>query len=154
MKRFHKFLLLPPGDRRFLISALFLVGGIRLGLLMFPIHAHRRLLARVADAPFRPPLSRVAGEGGTKGPVERIVWAVTTASRYVPGSRNCLTRALAARSLLEGAGFPARLLIGVARGEEGRLEAHAWVEIQDRIVIGGSDLGRYTPLMAIEREKA
>jgi hypothetical protein len=42
---------------------------------------------------------------------------------------------------------PRSLRIGVAKGEAGKLEAHAWVESQGRIVIGGlRDLPYFTPL--------
>ena len=76
---------------------------------------------------------------------------MAAASRYVPRA-TCLTQALTMQVLLERAGYDARLRIGVARGDEGQFQAHAWVESQDGIVIGGSDLGRYTGLLALERE--
>jgi len=52
-------------------------------------------------------------------------------------------------------GYPVMLRIGVARSEEGEFEAHAWIESDGVIVIGGakSTLGRYTPLWAFERNK-
>jgi hypothetical protein len=36
--------------------------------------------------------------------------------------------------------------IGVVRSEEGKFEAHAWVESEGRAVIGGHALECYTPL--------
>jgi hypothetical protein len=55
--------------------------------------------------------------------------------------------------LLARRGHPALLRIGVLKGEEGRLEAHAWLESKGRIVIGGSELERFTPLVALEGEE-
>lgn len=84
----------------------------------------------------------------------RIAWAVGVASRYVPAA-TCLPQALAVRMLLRQQGHPARLHIGVAKGERGQLEAHAWVESQGGIVIGNSqDISRYTPLPPLEGESA
>ena len=84
---------------------------------------------------------------------DRVVWAVVVASRYVPMS-TCLTQALAAQVLLARRGFPAHLHIGVAKkGAEARFEAHAWVESQGKVVIGGSEPGRYTQLLALEGEE-
>lgn len=146
MRRLYKFLWLASAEQRLLIWAIVLVGAIRLGLGLLSFRTLHRLLARLpgghpADKPHH--LS-----------VERIGWAVAVASQVVPGSRTCLIRALAAQTLLERAGFPARFHIGVAKGEGGQLEAHAWVESQDRIVIGGGGLSRYTPLVAFEGERS
>lgn len=83
--------------------------------------------------------------------MERIARAVTGASRAVPGAA-CLTQALAAQVLLERRGLPARVRVGVTRADGGQLLAHAWVESDGRIVLGGTDLSGYTPLAALERE--
>jgi Transglutaminase-like superfamily len=75
---------------------------------------------------------------------------VALASRYVP-TATCLAQALAGQTLLAQQGEPAVLRIGVAKNEAGKLEAHAWVESQGRIVIGASlDLCRYTQLPSVE----
>lgn len=81
----------------------------------------------------------------------RIAWAVTRASRAVPGAA-CLTQALAAQVLLERHGFPARVQVGVRRSDGAQLLAHAWVESDGRILLGGTDLSGYTPLAVLERE--
>jgi hypothetical protein len=83
--------------------------------------------------------------------VDRVVWAVTVANRYMPGEVKCLARALTTQVLLGQRGHQALLRIGVAKGEQGQLEAHAWVESQGRIVIGDlADFSRYTPLPPLE----
>jgi hypothetical protein len=71
-------------------------------------------------------------------------------SPYVPAT-TCLVQALVVISLLEQAGLPGSLRIGVVRTGN-KLEAHAWVECQNKIVIGGNDidLSRFTVLHAIE----
>jgi hypothetical protein len=56
--------------------------------------------------------------------------------------------------LLVRQGYPALLHIGAAKGEGGQLRAHAWVESEGRVVIGGHDLGRYAPLVALEAEQS
>ena len=80
----------------------------------------------------------------------RIGWAVRTTANYVPAA-TCLPQALAARALLRWYGEPAVLRVGVAKTDEGKLEAHAWVECQEQIIIGGFPaLGRYTPFPDID----
>ena len=84
---------------------------------------------------------------------DRVVWAVVVASRYVPMS-TCLTQALAAQVLLARRGYSAHLHIGVAKeGAEAKLKAHAWVESDGKVLIGGSEPGRYTHLLALEGEE-
>jgi hypothetical protein len=66
--------------------------------------------------------------------VERVVNSVRECSRFIPGA-TCLTQALVTRLLLQSAGVTSELKIGV--NKTGALfEAHAWVEIGGRIVIG------------------
>lgn len=66
--------------------------------------------------------------------VMEIVRAVRFASEYVPRA-SCLTQALAARKLLSKYGQGAELKLGVTKNE-GNFEAHAWLEIDGRIVLG------------------
>lgn len=65
---------------------------------------------------------------------ERIVSAVRRCSRVVPRA-TCLTQALAARKLLEKEGHAADLKIGVAK-DGSILRAHAWLELDGRIILG------------------
>jgi hypothetical protein len=137
MRRARKLVALPPDDRRLLAEAALLVGASRLGLWLLPFRLLPGLLARLA---------RLCARRASKHMVpDRIAWAVLVVSSYVPGA-TCLTQALAAHALLAERGCAARLRIGVARGARGRLEAHAWVEAEGRVVIGGPISGRYTPL--------
>jgi hypothetical protein len=81
--------------------------------------------------------SEPASAAGRPTP-KRIAWAVTAAGRYVPAA-TCLTLALAAYTLVKREGYPATLCLGVGKGENGALEAHAWVESAGKIIIGGKD---------------
>ncbi len=69
---------------------------------------------------------------------EQIGWAVNVVSARVLGDGTCLTQALTARQLLQVNGYPAELRIGVAKQADGKLAAHAWVESEGEIVIGGT----------------
>jgi hypothetical protein len=74
-----------------------------------------------------------------------IAWAIRVASRSVPGAR-CLAQALAAQVLLSWLGYASRLHIGVAL--EDQFEAHAWVECNGMVVVGGAEkITRYTPIL-------
>ncbi len=142
MHRLARLSRLPAVERRLLIEATLLLGAIRPGLRLLPFPTVRRLLSRVAREP--------AGPSPAIPPsTEQIVWAVTVAGRYVPkvGTGVCLTEALAAQTMLARRKLPALLRIVLIKGEESRLQAHAWVESGGEVVIGGGpDLDRFTPL--------
>lgn len=77
--------------------------------------------------------------------VEELKWAIEAVSRRVPGC-NCLVQGLAGARLLRSYGHPAELKIGVSRFD-GSFDAHAWVELDERVVLGGSDSARnFQPL--------
>ena len=110
---------------------------------LLPFQTWRYLLLSRAETT---PELKAADQASFNG----VVWAVTVASRYIPGVK-CLARALATKVLLAHQGYICELRLGVAKNEKGQLEAHAWVESQGRIVIGGlRDLPRYTPLPLLE----
>lgn len=76
--------------------------------------------------------------------VRQTLWAVDRASWFVPGKCTCLHRALAARILLSRSGHPSRLHIGGRLDPSKGFEAHAWLEIDGRVVLGAlPDLDTY-----------
>src|SRR5262245_17094828 len=142
MKPLRKFFRLPRGERWLLIKAALLLGLIRIGLRLLSLRFLKQLLDSASKR-------RAANQFSS----DRIVWAVTAASRYVLGDKPCLTQALAAQVLLKRRGYAANLRIGVSRTEGKQLQAHAWVESGDRVVVGGGDLSRYSPLPVFDGEK-
>lgn len=135
MSRLRKFLGLTSADRRLLGQAFRVLWLIRLILSIVPFGTARKLLGRLRGTGVPQP--------GGKPSAGRIVWAVLAASRYVPRTRTCFPRALAVHTLLTRHGLTSELRVGVAREGDGALEAHAWVECDGRVVIGGGELDRY-----------
>jgi hypothetical protein len=130
-----------PGDWWLLLRAFTLTVGVRVALRLVPF----RILRRVVHARRRPPTP-----GAPE--VDRIAWAVQASARRVPDA-TCLTQALVAETLLHRAGHEAILHLGVARPGEGGggLDAHAWVESEGQVVVGGGELDRFTRLPVPER---
>ena len=142
MTALGKLFRLPRSDQRLLATAAVLLPAIKIGLALLPYRRLRALVGRLAPgAPGR--------ERGPSVSPERIAWAVMRVSHAMSGT-TCLTRALAAKVLLERSGYPAQVRVGFGRSEDARLVAHAWVESDGPIVLGGSDLTRYTPLLGLE----
>ena len=145
MKRVRKLLRLSATDWLLLVKAAFWVGAIRLGLWLLPFQSLLRLLSGQTRRAAR-------AQGADQQTVRRITWAVRVTSRYVPAA-TCLPHALAARVLLARVGQPADIRIGVAKGGVGKLHAHAWVEIEGKVIIGKSaDLAQFTVLPSIGAE--
>ena len=122
-----------------LMRAAALVCSVRLALWIVPFAR----LPRVVKFLARPRLARQSYYSS-----DQLSWAVRAISRYVPRA-TCLTQALVLHIMLRQEGLPSRIRIGVSQ-DAGRFEAHAWVECQDRVMIGDSGLQRYTPMMVWE----
>lgn len=126
MRRLYRFFLLPVADKRLLGRSFILIVLVRLGLWFLPFTLIDRWLN-----------SAVPGADNKIDwqTVRRIVRSVRTCSSFVPFA-TCLTQALATRVLLGMHGQHADLKIGVERDRDEKFGAHAWIEVDGRIVIG------------------
>jgi len=147
MERLRKLAALSREERALLLRAALLLTGMRVALVALPFRTLQRLVARQS-----PPAGAAAREDAEA--VERIAWAVTTAGRRVLGVRPCLAKALTAQVLLGRRGYASDLRIGVARGEDTAVRAHAWLECGGRVVVGGEELAEYVPLVSRDAETA
>ncbi len=135
MRRLRKFVRFSPSERRLLLRAIGAVAGVRVLLWLLPLQRLRTLIERT---------SRASRHALAASP-EEIVWAVTAAAHYIPRA-TCLTQALSALWLLQRTGGSGLLRLGVARGEDGAIKAHAWLESGGRVMIGGGQLEEYIAL--------
>jgi hypothetical protein len=146
MRPLYRFLTLSADERRLVLKAALLLACIRLTLGFVPFRAIRRLLVG------RP---RMVSGRVSRQLCDDVAWAVTAVSQRLPRwAAACLSQALAVQAMLAHRGQPSRMHVGVMRGERGELAAHAWVECEGRIVIGGSasDLARFSPLTTFDVE--
>lgn len=134
MNKIRRFFQISLEDKFLLIKTYFLLWTVRLMLWIFKIHRIINFTEKVGSSTKNNSLS-----------IEKIVWAVNSTSPYVPKA-SCLTRSLVARILFKQNGYKSEIKIGVAKDENGKLNAHAWVEIDDKTVIGGSQI-EYTPIL-------
>lgn len=139
MNNLRKFIKLSWFEQRLLVQTFLLVAAIRLGLWTLRLKRVRWL--------FEHSVARGRVASASRASVEQLVWAVSVASSFVPHA-SCLTQALAMRTLMIRSGHPGELCIGVARPVGGAFSAHAWVQSEGTIVIGGPAeyVAQYTPL--------
>lgn len=127
-------------QRRVLFYACLCLNLIRLALWLLPFKVVRQHITAVA----------AQWESHTcPNPVavNSIVWSVTAAGCCTPGGAKCLAKALTTQLLLNRYGYTHQLHIGVAMGEAQMVEAHAWIEYEDRVIMGSlQDLSRFKSL--------
>ncbi len=143
MKPIVKFLNLNPSEHGLLIGALFRLIVIRIGLWVLPLesllrHIQNSQVSKTCEVSWKP---------------ERLAWAIRAVSRYLPGTGNCLVQSLAAQTMLARRGYASHLRIGVAKDEGGNFMAHAWVECEGKIVIGGTGASQYTAFPPLEFQR-
>jgi len=136
--RWSKYRELPIAERRMVRHAWLILVAVRAGIWLLPFGRLRRILDRR--------LRRGSIDESSRMSVHSIVRAVKAVGRFVPGASTCLPQALAAQDLLARHGHDAELRLGVARSEEQRFRAHAWIECGGEVVIGERELKRFTPI--------
>jgi len=133
MHRLVTFQRLPPADRALAIRAAGWLLAARIALWTMPFARVQQLVEQAGR--------RTGAPGPAPG---RLAWAVETTARSIPKA-SCLTQALAAQVMLERAGEHPELKIGVAT-DKGSFEAHAWLELHGRPLVGDHSLDRYARL--------
>jgi hypothetical protein len=144
MRKLYRLFFLPFQKKKLLCQSFFLVWMIRICLWVI---SYKKL----SDWLFRFN-SKGSSQDGKWEVIKEVSNAVRLVSRFVP-SATCLIQALAVRTLLRLRGQNSKLQIGVTRDENQKFLAHAWIEVEGRVVIGGiDDLNRYS-VLTITRER-
>lgn len=112
------------------------VAAVRLLLWTLPYARARALLGR--------PSGLAPAPRGSAPVPDAVAARVARAARVIPGA-TCLVQALAAEWLLARAGYRTTVRFGVARRGAG-IEAHAWLEYDGRVLLGGEESPRFAML--------
>ncbi len=106
--------------------------------------------AAVACLPFRRAVAlggAPLGERQHAVGADEIVWAVKAWARRMPWRTKCIEQGIAAQRLLRVAGIDARLHYGARHRADGSaLEAHVWVTVDGKPVIGGEEAGDFAEI--------
>jgi hypothetical protein len=135
--KLSKFSQLDGADKWLLLRA---TAWLLIARLMLAAMPFNRLSARLAAES-----DLVATESDPEF-LERVGYAVRVAANHVPWRSDCFPQAIAARMLLKRYGHAAIIHFGVERVGDDGLEGHAWLTSGDTIVIGDTDLDRYTEI--------
>lgn len=72
--------------------------------------------------------------------------AVNITSNYVPKA-TCLTKALAADTVLKQSQFESHLFVGIKRNDDNYFESHAWLQDDKDIIFGGDFSTSFKPIL-------
>ena len=147
MNRLAKFARLSGPDRLLFLEAALWLGIARLGILIIPF---RRIAPFLGKHMAESPLSM---EPTHRNHVERISWAVQTASRHMPWESTCLAQAMAAKGMFKLRGIQSTIYLGLAKDGEEELTAHAWLRSGDVTVVGTRGNDRFTVVSTFAGEK-
>lgn len=143
---FKKFGGLSRNEQLLFSEGLFLQGTVGLVLKVIPFRWIPKLFSnKVHDTRYK-----VQGAGymvqGTRSlepgtlnfeleTLPGIKTAIQRASKISPWKNKCLVSSLAARRMLNRRKIPSQLSLGVAKGENGKMIAHAWLRAGDFEVV-------------------
>ena len=139
MQRLNNFISSSYQKKKLIIRCLFLLSTIRIGLWVMPFKwINDRYGNEESDQEFE----------ANWNVISEIADTVEACSKYVPGA-TCLTQAFTALRLLRGFDQPCRMAIGAEKQGDG-IKAHAWIEVDNQVVIGKHpDLDRFVRFKAV-----
>jgi len=140
MSLVHKWVRLSSEERRFAFQAWMTALLVRAGLWFLPFAIFRRLAEKAAQETH-------ATDSRFSIPLAHLCRLITAVSRRIPNA-TCLVTAFTAFILLRRQGYPANVRLGVTRDDRALLKAHAWVELNDQILVGRQEGECYVPLRA------
>jgi len=119
-------------ERGLLLEALFLLGLMRVAILLFPFQRVARWLK------LEPNETQTSQVSGTWEVSDRIGWAVRASAARAPWQSACLVQALAGMVMLKRRKLPAALILAVTKNgvvQEG-FAAHAWLRCGEVVLTG------------------
>ncbi|MES2136795.1 MAG: lasso peptide biosynthesis B2 protein [Pseudomonadota bacterium] len=81
--------------------------------------------------------------------IDDCTWAIEAAARRLPWRTVCIEKGIALQRLLRSRGIDAILHYGARHHpDSGKLEAHVWVSVGDKAVIGGEEAAGFVEVAA------
>jgi hypothetical protein len=145
----------PAEERAFIFRAAILLSLTAVGLRMFGFRRYKEWIEKCS--PSRLPSQSFSVEMQRQA-AERAVRAVRSVELHGVSRPNCLERSLTLWWLLRREGIDGELHIG-ARKEDGKLKAHAWVELRGEVLNDSPEIHNHyarfdAPIAAAEETSA
>ena len=145
MGALRNYFRLPFTKKRLIIEAAGLIIFTRFGLYLTSLQKLQVFFQRFTN------VDNIQYLGNNPAKSE-IIWAVNTTGQKLFKDDTCLVMAIAGQAILNHHGIPAKLQLGCLLGEDKSIFAHAWVESEGKIIIGGTEreISKYTLLTDIK----
>jgi len=132
-----KFFKKPITDQTLYLETTFWLGISRLAILILPFRWIAPFLGQHMAS------SDGNNENRDRQTVISVSRAIRTMSRHLPWECKCFVQAISGKMMLRTRQIPSTLYLGVAKKEDGDLNAHAWLRAGDIIILGGGGLERF-----------
>jgi hypothetical protein len=124
-------------ERRVFLKALYLLLVWKIKIAILPMPAYVKLFGQKGN-------EEDFADRSQDAIIKKIQIAVRRADSVLPWKSKCLTEAIATKRLLEGREIKSTLFLGVAKDEDQKLIAHAWIKWGDRIISGARGHENFT----------
>ena len=149
MRRIRRFGGLSPENRRLAVEAALALLQAWLLVRFVPARLWARLLDTEPEARLGADIGPVAvrREQQRLRVPSKVGRAVEKVARHLPFRARCLAQSMAAQRILRRRGIRSVLVFGARRNAEknASLEFHAWLMVGGECVVGGSEIGSYSP---------
>lgn len=129
MSKLYKFMALSWREKHLYFNVVLWLMAVKVGLCLLPFNRLRGWIAHVDQTDKEP---------ADFEEMRAIIQAIERVSQFLSIFQiNCLPKALVGHRLLCRQGFDVHLKIGVLKNNGDQLTAHAWIEYEGRVVLGG-----------------
>lgn len=137
LSRIKKFLTLSMKERTALVEAFCISGLVRFAILFIQFRKLVTFLGKYREET----TTEVANN--QMETIARVTWAVQKISDRTPWQSKCLVKALTAQLMLARRKISSTLYLGVAKDENNRLLAHAWLRSGKMIITGARECAAF-----------
>lgn len=136
-RKLKKIIKLSSKDKNILFQAFFISGLVRFAILFIPFRRLAVIYGKHKEESTRS-LTEVEKEI-----IFRVGWAVEQISYRTPWESKCLVKALTAQIMLARRKISSTLYLGVGKGKDNKLLAHAWVRSGQVIITGAREMAGF-----------
>ena len=119
------------------IKAYIYSGVARIFIIFMPFNRLRRIMGKYKEE------SNEIVDVNTYKIARKIGWVVSEAARYTPWNSKCLVQALTTQKMMREKGIATTIYLGVRKGKDNEMLAHAWIRCGSYIITGGANENEY-----------
>jgi hypothetical protein len=141
--KIRKFMTLSLEEKKLFVEAWYLLGVMRLALLLFSFKRLTRTFEHMKQVKEKTILSEEELQVA-----QLIGESITKAAAYTPWESACLAQAFTAQKMLQKRGIPGVFYLGAKKDQinRGNVSAHAWTQCGELVITGENGHKAFTVL--------